>query len=160
MKTSKYLVILISCFMLSCSEKNQAIDSEVIINEVETMFKAYINQVNTKGLKGVDYYFSKDDRFHWIEDGVMQYPNHKALVEGIEAFYPSVKSVFFNASKKDITVLESDLVSVYVEYKQDLVLTSGYNFTLDGAMTILTVKEDDGSWKFLIGHSSIKKPRG
>lgn len=151
------LIVVLIC--LSCAENNSSIDAPTVKGEVEEMLEAYVNQVNTKGLKGIDYYFSKDKRFSWVEDGIMQYPNRESLLEGIEEFYPTVKAVDLKILKQDIVVIDSDLVSVYLEYKERIELKSGYNFTLDGAMTILTIREDK-AWKFLIGHSSIKKPRG
>ncbi len=152
------LIFSIILMSLSCSEK-PSIDSAAIKKEVEEMLLAYENQVNTKGLKGIDYYFSRDKRFSWVEDGVMQYPNRQSLLDGIEEFYPTVKAVDLKISKKDIQIVDSNLVSLYLEYVEKIELNSGFNFTLDGAMTILTIKENE-SWKFLIGHSSIKKPRG
>ena len=161
MNTKNYIILLIMMFTFSCSEevKKDAIDESSITMEVEKVFDDYVNQVNSKGINGVDYYFSKDNRFYWIEDGIKQYPNRESLVKAIEAFYPTVKTINLKASKVDIEVLDSNTVMLYVEYVQDISLNSGYAFTLDGAMTILTIKEDN-SWKFLMGHSSIKKPRG
>ena len=161
MKAFNYLITFSLVFCFSCSEKladNKA-DVAAIEKQVKESFESYINHVNTKGIKGVDLYFSSDERFYWIEDGVMQYPNRESLLTGIEEFYPTVKSVNLNVSKTDIEVLDSNNVMLYVEYKEDILLNSGYAFTLDGAMSILMLPED-GIWKFLMGHSSIKKPRG
>jgi len=145
----------------SCSEekRNESIDVSAITTEVKKVFDAYVNQVNSIGINGVDSYFSKDSRFYWIEDGIKQYPNRESLLKAIEAFYPTVKTINLKASKVDIDVLDPNTVMLYVEYVEDISLNSGYTFTLDGAMTILTVREEN-SWKFLMGHSSIKKPRG
>ena len=161
MITKKHVIVLAILLAFSCSEKvkQESLDVSSITSEVKEVFNAYVNQVNSKGIKGADFYFSKDARFYWIEDGTKQYPNRESLLEAIEAFYPTVKTINLKASKVDVEVLDSDNVMLYVEYVENISLNSGYEFTLDGAMTILTVKEDS-SWKFLIGHSSIKKPRG
>lgn len=160
MKIVKHTLILaVLLFFSSCANREVTIDEEAIKQEVNEMFDEYANYVNTKGLKGVDYYFSKDERFYWVEDGIMQYSNREALLEGIETFYPSVKSVDLVVFKKEIVILDPNTVTLYVEYKEDIVMDSGYVVKLDGAMTILTIREDN-SWKFLIGHSSIKKLRG
>jgi len=160
MKILKYIFILTTLlFFNSCNNEEATLDKQAIKQEVNKMFDEYANYVNTKGLKGVDYYFSKDERFYWVEDGIRQYSNREALLEGIEIFYPSVTSVDLKVFKKEIVILDSNTVTLYVEYKEDIVLDSGYVVKLDGAMTILTIREAD-AWKFLIGHSSIKKPRG
>lgn len=87
----------------------------------------------------------------------IQIENH--YLQGIEEFYLTVKNVNLKVSRTDIEVINSNNVMLYAEYKEDIVLNSGFEFTLDGAMSILMVPED-GIWKFLMGHSSIKKPRG
>lgn len=127
--------------------------------EVLSMFDEYQKYVNTKGLIGVEQFFSEDERFYWVEDGTIQYPNRAALLKGIKDFAPIVKKVHLEVIDKQVSFITDNTVSLFVEYKQDLTLESGYAFTLDGAMTILMSKEK-GGWKFLIGHSSIKKPRG
>ena len=159
MKSITYLILIFLLF--SCSEdRNQtAIDEDAISIEVEEVFNDYVTHVNTKGINGVETYFSKDERFYWIEDGVVQYPNRKAMVDAIESFYPTVKTVSLKAPKIEVDVLNSNTTMLYVEYVEDILLNSGYEFTLDGAMTILAAREE-GTWKFLMGHSSIKKPRG
>jgi len=160
MKSLKYtLTLAILIFLCSCGIEETTVNEQSIEQEVNEMFDAYTKHVNTTGLKGVDYYFSKDKRFYWVEDGVMQYPDRETLLAGIEAFYPSVTSIELVISKKKVTVLDHSTATLYVEYKEDIVLDSGYVVKLDGAMTILTIREDE-SWKFLIGHSSVKKPRG
>tara|TARA_R110002124_G_scaffold251205_4_gene416418 strand:+ start:1682 stop:2173 length:492 start_codon:yes stop_codon:yes gene_type:complete len=161
MKALNYLIILLLVTSFSCSEKQKddSTDPIEITKEIEESFESYVNHVNTKGIKGVDSYFSKDKRFYWIEDGVMQYPNRESLLKGIEEFYPTVSTVSLKVSKTNIEVIDSNNVMLYVEYKEDILLNSGYKFTLDGAMSILMIPED-GIWKFLMGHSSIKKPRG
>lgn len=82
MKTLNYVPILLLSLSLSCSEQRKDDSSNVIeiTKEVKESFKSYINHVNTKGIKGVDSYFSENNRFYWIEDGVMQYPDRESLL--------------------------------------------------------------------------------
>ena len=161
MKKYNYLVTILLILFLSCSERTNkdATDIASINEEVLAVFNSYVNQVNTKGINGIEFYFSQDERFYWVEDGVIQYPNREALIRAIEAFYPTVKTIDLKVLRTDVEVVDSKNAALYVEYKQDVLLNSGFQFTLDGAMTILVTRED-GTWKFLIGHSSIKKPRG
>ncbi len=156
-----FCIVTLGLFLLACTPTNTISETEAIAikKEVNTMFENYKRQVNDIGLKGIEFYFSKDRRFYWVEDGVIQYPDREALVAGIEEFHPAVKNVKLEVFKKDITIIDHNTVSLYVAYKEDIVLKSGYTVKLDGAMTITTIREDD-TWKFLIGHSSVKKPRG
>ncbi|NER14725.1 DUF4440 domain-containing protein [Leptobacterium flavescens] len=152
------IILLLFLLMLSCKEENKSRPEAEIKKEIAGVFDAYVNQLNTQGLKGIDSYFSKDDRFYWVEDGLLQYPDRAALLEGIEAFYPSVRSVHMTVSGINIHVIDDNTATLFSLYKQDFVLNTGYSFHLEGAFTILLTPEDD-SWKFLIGHSSVKKPR-
>lgn len=135
------------------------LDHSQVSREVQTMFDSYVQEVNNKGIEQIGRYFSDDEHFRWVEDGVLQYPDKAALVAGIESFLPSVASIDLSISKSDITVINESMATIFAQYKQDVILQSGYKFTLDGAMTILIGKERN-EWKFLEGHSSIKKPRG
>lgn len=144
--------------LCSCSE-NETYDLKLVEREVQQMFDAYVEEVNNKGIENVDRFFSDDERFYWVEDGILQYPDKAALKEGIQAFYPTVSSVDLQVSKSDVSTINSNLATLYVQYTQEVKLNSGFQFTLDGAMTII-VQNEGGSWKFFQGHSSIKKPRG
>lgn len=151
------VLIILIIFSFSCSKK--PISNTFIQQQVSETFDAYVNQLNTQGLEGIDTFFSTDSLFYWVEDGVIQYENHQALQEGIAAFAPTVESVHFQPLDKKISVIDHNHASMFIRYKQDLVLTSGFSFTLDGAITIL-LTQFDGEWKFLNGHSSVLKPRG
>ena len=161
MKNQNLSLFLFVLFLFSaCAEKNLTKDEEAHIKEeVSTMFNSYSEHVNTKGLQGVEAYFSESADFYWVEDGLLQYPDSDALKEGIAAFAPSVSGVHINISEFDIKVLDHQRVSIFADFKQDITLKSGFSFTIDGIMTIITQKEEEG-WKFLIGHSSVEKPRG
>ncbi len=157
-KLSLLLLLISSTIIYSCTEDAQY-DPILVKKEVQQMFDAYVEEVNNKGIENIDRFFSDDERFYWVEDGILQYPDKAALIEGIQAFYPTVSSVDLQVSKSDVSPINNHFATLYVQYKQEVKLNSGFQFTLDGAMTILAQKEK-GSWKFFQGHSSIKKPRG
>lgn len=161
MNTKLSLLVIVLLISMSCSRNVGQVDFDQakVSSEVKERFDAYVNQVNSRGIEGIDSYFSDEEGFHWVEDGVMQYPNKQALVTGISEFLPMVATIDLKVFKYETTVINEQLVSLYIEYKEDVALNSGYAFVLDGAMTILTRKEN-GTWKFWVGHSSIKKPRG
>lgn len=146
--------------MLGCGNKpKEVFDSEQIENEVESVLQAYVNHVNSKGLEAVDTFFMDDERFYWVEDGVIQYPDKASLIIGLKEFIPQVESVQMEIIATAADAITEKHASLFVRFKEDIKLKSGYAFTLDGAITILLEKKH-GSWKFLNGHSSIKKARG
>lgn len=152
------LLVFVSAIICSCSE-NTPYDPIQVKSEVHQMFDSYVTEVNNKGIEKVDRFFSDDEDFYWVEDGVLQYPDRATLIEGIKAFYPTVSSVDLQVSKSEIYPISDKLATLYIQYTQDVKLKSDFQFTLDGSMTILAKKEE-GSWKFFQGHSSVKKQRG
>ena len=150
--------LLILLFLASCNGEKQKVNTEVIEKEVVDFFNTYVEHVNTNGLLGADQYFSDSDQFYWVEDGVIQYPNHDALKEGIKSFAPTVRSVELNVLDKKVNVINASNAMLFLEYSQHLELNNDYKFSLNGAMTIL-VNKSNNQWKLSIGHSSIKKPR-
>lgn len=160
MKLLKYiLVLLVVLISWTVHIKAQTLNSSVIESEVAKVFNAYVDQTNSTGLDGIETYFSDDERFYWVEDGRIQYPTKEAMVKGIQEFFPTVESLNLKILEKNIDAINENTAALYAEYSQDIVLKSGYEFTLDGAMTILLIWKN-GEWKFLNGHSSVKKPRG
>ena len=55
-------------------------------------------------------------------------------------FYPTVKGVDLKVNKTEISVISANSATLYAEYIQVTDLQAGYQFTLDGAMTILLEK--------------------
>lgn len=155
------ILVLSLSLTMGCAENapEEVFDSKQIESEVEDVFKAYVNHVNSNGLEAVDTFFIDDERFYWVEDGVIQYPDKASLVSGLKEFMPQVDSVQMEIIDTEANALSERHASFFVRFKEDIMLKSGYNISLDGAITILFEKKD-GSWKFLNGHSSIKKPRG
>lgn len=157
---SSWILATVIILTISCSgaDTNEELNHEAIQNEVAGVLEAYVDQVNARGIQGLEAYFSDDERFYWVEDGRLQYPDRDSLIAGIAQFYPQVDSVNMVINKKEIQVINRNFATLYAEYVEDFVLNSGYAFTLDGAITSLMIREDS-TWKFLNGHSSIKKPR-
>tara|TARA_A100000171_G_scaffold566_1_gene779 strand:+ start:3534 stop:4019 length:486 start_codon:yes stop_codon:yes gene_type:complete len=159
MKNLKYSIILLSIFVIGCTDSNSdAYDSGQIASEVEAVFKAYVDHVNTAGLASVDTFFIDDERFYWVEDGIIQYPDKASLISGLKEFIPQVTSIEMEIMSTKTHVISDEHASFFVRFKEEIALNSGYSFTLDGAITILFEKQGS-TWKFLNGHSSVIKPR-
>lgn len=140
------------------SPRGGTADAEHIKKEVGQLLTDYVKDINAGGLKNAASYFSEDKRFYWVEDGTVQYPDRAALVKGIEAFAPAVNSVNMQVSDARTDVIDAQHAMLFVQYREDILLRSNYTVKLDGAMTIL-VERKNNSWKFLCGHSSVKKTR-
>lgn len=150
----------ISCLLLlACSPVEKSYDStalEAEINQRLSQFEDLLNDANADAL--ADFY-SDDARFYWVEDGVIRYPDKQQLTASMQQFYGMMKASDRQVGEKRINVLDANTAMIYVASKQNIELNSGFQFSIDGAMSVL-MKKEEGSWRFLMGHSSTKKPRG
>ena len=80
------LFVLTSLSCVNKSSQKSEIDRESIQREVISTFDSYVQHVNESGLRGVEEYFSNDQRFYWVEDGRIQYSSHEALIQAIDEF--------------------------------------------------------------------------
>lgn len=160
MKKLLFATVLIGLVTVACDNKPEetVVDKAGIAAEVEKTFEAYVRQVNTDGIVYADTFFANDDAFYWIEDGVVQYPDKAALTEGIRQFAPAVESLNMQASAVQCEAINNEHAMLFVQYTEEIKLKSGFVIPLDGAMTIL-MQRKKGGWKFLNGHSSVKKTR-
>ncbi|MEZ5041893.1 MAG: hypothetical protein R2828_18500 [Saprospiraceae bacterium] len=95
MKNYRYLPLgLLTLVLAACSVETSESQPDIskIEKEVKEMFDNYVNQVNTEGIEEVYTYFSDDERFYWIEDGVIQYPDKASLISVmlLLGFYPVI----------------------------------------------------------------------
>jgi ketosteroid isomerase-like protein len=137
-------------------EKVDEVAVEAEVSERLEGFVAALNAGNTKEL--LDYY-SRSPRFYWVEDGQVTYPDYATLAGSLEGLYASLQSAEMSVLERRIDVLDAQSAMIYTEYEQDLTMKGGYGFSINGAMTVLMEKEE-GTWRYIIGHSSTKKIRG
>jgi hypothetical protein len=153
---------LFICFIVifSCTQKEEEkIDKDQIAKEVISRYEGFVALLKSGTTEGVENFYSDDNGFYWVEDGQIQYPNKTALLASMDVLFDQVKSMDMRLIGKRVEVFNNNTAMLYVEYEQDMVLTSGFEFSINGAMTAQMQKEK-GVWRFLIGHSSTKKERG
>ena len=142
--------------MYSCIDKE--LNTQLISTEVTSAFEAYVEDINDGNTSNIPEYFTDDTAFYWVEDGLLAYENKQAMIESLEAFTANSSDVSMKIEDLRVTPLTSEVATLYAAYVQEIKFASGFELNLDGAMTIVLGKEGD-TWKFLNGHSSIKKER-
>ncbi len=154
----KLLALILLLSMASCDSKSESveIDKSAINEEVQARYDVFVALLKSGSTVGVGDFYSDDSRFYWVEDGQVQYPNKTTLMASMNGLFDSVKSMEMRLLGKRVEVFNKHSAMLYVEYEQDMVLTSGFEFSINGAMTAQMQKEE-GVWRFLIGHSSTKK---
>lgn len=156
--TSILLLIFIGFTSCNSGDKVSYNEPELII-EIENRMDAFVghnNKLEAEALKG---FYSDDERFYWVEDGQVQYPNKEVLITSLEGLVGMVSTVDMKILNRRIQVLSANSAMIFLEYEQAMNMSSGGGFNIDGAMTVMLQKEE-GVWRFLMGHSSTKKERG
>jgi ketosteroid isomerase-like protein len=122
-----------------------------------TGFEKAINEIDGQTLLG---FYSKSENFYWIEDGNISYPDYAAVVRALGGLFYSIESAEMRVLDKKIEILSENRAYVFLEYEQDMRLKTGFEFSINGAMTAVMEKEEDGAWRYIHGHTSTKKKRG
>ncbi len=157
----KVLALLVCLIALSaCTEggASEMVNKAKVTKEVEARLDAFRDALNNGDVASLPDFYSKKERFYWVEDGQITYPDHATLAASLEGLFTSLESAEMRVLERRVTVLAHNKASIYTEYEQDLTMKSGYAFSINGAMTALMEKEE-GIWRYVIGHSSTKKER-
>lgn len=156
----KLLLLLCIVGLSACGARGSAetMDKAEVTKEVEARLKAFSTAINTGDMAALPDFYSKSERFYWVEDGKVTYPDHATLAASLEGLLTSLESTEMRVLARRVEVLAHNRASIYSEYEQDLKMKAGYEFSINGAMTALMEKED-GVWRYVIGHSSTKKER-
>lgn len=153
------MVLLAAISLVSCSSENEAsYDLVQLTKEIEARMDAFVDNNNRLQGESLKDFYSNDERFYWVEDGKVQYPNKEVLTASLEGLVGMISTSDMKILNRRVQVMNSTSAMVFLEYEQAMTMTSGGGFNIDGAMTVLLQKEE-GVWRFLVGHSSTKKER-
>lgn len=158
----KKIVLPLLCLicLAACTEggASEMVNKTKVTAEVQARLEAFVTALNSGDAAGLPDFYSKKERFYWVEDGQITYPDHATLAASLEGLFTSLESAEMRVLERRVEVLAHNKASIYSEYEQDLKMKSGFAFSINGAMTALMEKED-GVWRYVIGHSSTKKER-
>lgn len=161
MKNSRQSILVLAFIgLVSCNAGNESLyDETKLIEEVENRMNAFVAHNNKLEGESLKDFYSSDERFYWVEDGKVQYPNTEVLMTSLGGLVAMVSTSDMVILNRSIHVMNASSAMVFLEYEQAMTMASGGGFSINGAMTVLLQKEE-GTWRFLIGHSSTKKQRG
>lgn len=95
--------------------------------------------------------------FAWVEDGVLAYESHEAIIAGIQRAHDSGLTIRTHASNVSATALSPDAAAVRANVSIAFGDPAAGGFAFDGILTAVAVKRDD-RWMFLQGHLSSQRP--
>lgn len=154
------LVLILVVTLMSCNtEGTESIDKTALTEEIKNRLDAFVGHNNNLEVESLKDFYSNDERFYWVEDGQVQYPNKKVLLASLEGLVGMISDSDMRILNTKIQVMNATSAMIFLEYEQAMTMSSGGGFDINGAMTVLMQKEA-GIWRFLIGHSSTKKQRG
>lgn len=160
MKNSIVIILLLAFLGLtSCNSNANSFNERELVKEIEQRIDAFIEYNNELDATALKSFYSDDERFYWVEDGKIQYPNKEVLSASLEGLVNMVSTSNMKIINRKVQVISATSAMIFLEYEQAMTMSSGRAFSIDGAMTVLFQKEE-GVWRFLIGHSSTKKERG
>ena len=155
----KPLFLLTFIAFSSCNSGGElSFDKAGLTKEIESRLDAFVNHNNKLETESLKDFYSDDERFYWVEDGQVQYPNKEILAASLEGLVSMVSGIDMKVLNRRIEILNATSAMIFLEYEQAMTMASGGGFSIDGAMTVLLEKEA-GIWRFLVGHSSTKKER-
>lgn len=157
-KTLGLLICLIALSACTEGDASEMVNKTKVTEEVEARLDEFKEALNNGDIAVLPDFYSKKERFYWVEDGQITYPDHATLAASLEGLFNSLESTEMRVLERRVTVLAHNKANIYSEYEQDLKMKSGYAFSINGAMTALMEKEE-GTWRYVIGHSSTKKQR-
>lgn len=156
----KALLLAVIAGLAACNPTAEpSIDKEEVTRVIAARFESFVTSMNRLSTEELKEFYSDDPRFYWTEDGRLQYADKETLVASLTGLVQSLKSTNLKVLRTQIDLLHGESAMLFAEYEQDVVMQSGFEFEINGAMTVLLQKEE-GVWRFLIGHSSTKKQRG
>ncbi|MBY0422641.1 MAG: nuclear transport factor 2 family protein [Parvularculaceae bacterium] len=95
--------------------------------------------------------------FVWIEQGRIAYPDHAAVVAGVEAAKAAKAEIRSTISDVVVTPLAADAAAFHARSTMT-VASPSFRFAFDGILSGVAVKRD-GAWKLLQGHLSAPPPQ-
>jgi hypothetical protein len=101
--------------------------------------------------------YADEPGFTWVEQGRIPYPDHAAIVAGVEQARDSNMIVRTNVSDIVATALARDAAAVRAKVSIVFGDPAAGGFAFDGILTGVAV-EREGRWVFLQGHLSSPPP--
>ena len=146
------LMVLTIC---ACEAK---LDYDAIEVTVADRLEAFRLAVESGDTEVITDFYSQSEDFWWVEDGRLAYPDYKTMKASLEGLVNLVSKTEMNLKSIGVNPMDKDKAMVYMDYEQKLYLKQGGSFEINGATTVIMVKEGE-TWRFLNGHSSTLKAR-
>ena len=154
-------VVLLAFALLGCGATPSAMEAEherALEDSVLAVLEDLGSATNAGEWDRALALYSRDARFHWVEDGKVRY----ASADAVGAGFAELDSLFESATIEWIdpraVALAPGVGAVTAGYRQVFLDGEGGRFSLEGALTFTAVHRPDG-WRLLLGHTSTLRDR-
>ena len=130
--------------------------AEVVAGAVRATFADFSALIDAGDFGGAAAFYADDPRFTWVEDGVVRYRSRADVTRAFEHLR-LIGLVRFAYGEPTIEVLARDLAVLAVSF-ETVVGDGPQRYAFGGAMTA-TMARTSAGWRFLVGHSSSRRPR-
>ena len=144
---------MVFCLYSCINPSQETASTQLDSSQINETFDRYISTINSGDYDKIPDYFSNSSSFYWVEDGIKVYQNKESMVSSLQSFGAAVSSISMTTKDLEITRVTDQAATLFCTHKTRFSFKSGQEMQLDGAMTILVIKED-GGWKFQNGHLS------
>lgn len=154
----KHLILAMLVALAACAPKQtpppDAADTERAAIELVNEWAAVGSEGRWDDLSAL---YADAPDFAWVEDGVLAYDSHEAIIAGIQRAHDAGLTIRTQASHVSATALSPDAASVRANVSIAFGEPASGGFAFDGILTAVVVKRDD-RWVFLQGHLSSQRP--
>lgn len=119
---------------------------------------AYIEAINAMDFDSAGSFYSESPGFQWIEDGAIRYRSASESRESLAGLERMASSTELTVADLSVTAMGPDAAVASCHFAQTIGVEGGPGFAFAGALTIV-LRNEDGRWLFVSGHTSSSRPR-
>lgn len=142
-------VALAIATLSACAPAPASFDSGAVRNEVTALVQRWSDSGEAGDWDAVADTYADAEGFAWIEQGEVRYPNHAAIIAGLDQARASNARITNDVSDIAVTPLGADAAAYHATYRL-VVAAEQFSFESRGVLSGVAIRQADG-WRFLHG---------
>jgi ketosteroid isomerase-like protein len=150
------LVTALLLALAACTAPPASFDADVVRSEVTELVQRWSDAGDANDWDAVADTYADAEGFAWVERGEVRYPNHEAIVAGLQQARDAGLSVTNDVSEIVVTPLGPDAAAYHANYSIG-VTSPQFSFASEGVMSGVAIRQGD-TWRFLQGSLNERTP--
>lgn len=146
-------LLALAAVPVGCVRDTAPEDLAAVEEGARAAIEAYVDAASALDLDSAGSFYSDSDDFQWLEQGVVRYGSAQAARESFAGLAAMASSARLTLSDLTVTALGPVAAVATCHFVQEIGIDGGAGFSFSGAMTIV-LRNEDGRWVFVSGHSS------